>query len=420
MGDCFEGNMTYLRRHFQKLTVCLALAAYGAQAIAQQGGALKVIKVEGKDPGPAASAGIVAGRTLYVSAQDGRSSEGSLPQDFRHEAAQSFSNLQRVLRAAGMDFANVVWMNVYVTKAQDIAAMNEVYWKSIDQNAPARTVLVVGALPNGERIQINCIAVSNAATRRVIHPQGWPVGQHIDPAGIQMDDVLYMSAQGGADPATGKRAADFAGEVKQALDNVTTIVKTANMSMANVIWVNPYLSSTGAPGDVMNRIYATYFEFGNTPGRGTIQVMSLPNDNHIVFSCMAGADLAKRKAIRPRNEKPSKTASPGILYGDTLYLSAKDAYVPALGLFTSDLDVQSRLSMRNLLDGLEEADMDFSNVASSTIYMRDIKDEDKVRVIYGSFFKDHFPARTTLQQNVDLQDESGEQISFIAVKQPKQ
>jgi enamine deaminase RidA (YjgF/YER057c/UK114 family) len=280
-------------------------------------------------------------------------------------------------------------------------------------------VLVVGALPNGERIEINCIAVSSAASRRVIHPQGWPEGPHVDPAGIQVDDVLYMSAQGGTDPLTGKAAADFASEVKQALENVATIAKTANMGMANVIWVNPYLSSTDAPEGVMNKIYASYFEFGNTPGRGTIQVLDLPNKNHIVFSCIAGADLAKRKAVRPKNEKPSRTASPGVLYGDTLYLSAKDAYVPALGLFSPDLDVQVRLSMRNLLDGLEEADMDFSNVVSSTIYMRDMKDEDPVQALYGKFFKDHLPARTTLQQNFDLKAEDVEQISFIAVKQPK-
>jgi enamine deaminase RidA (YjgF/YER057c/UK114 family) len=411
--------MSCLLRLCHKFALCLSLVACGAQVFAQTGGGLKVIRIDGKDPGPASSAGILANQTLYVAGRNGRLADGSLPKDFQREVGQSLSNVQAVLRAAGMDFGNVVWMNIYVTDRQEIAAMNEVYWKSIVQNPPARTVLVVGALPNGERIEINCIAVSSAVTRRVIHPQGWPEGPHVDPAGIQVDDVLYMSAQGGTDPLTGKLAANFAGEVKQALDNVATIAKAANMSMANVVWVNPYLSSTDAPEDVMNKIYATYFEFGNTPGRGTIQVLDLPNRNHIVFSCIAGADLAKRKAIRPKNEKPSRTASPGILYGDTLYLSAKDAYVPALGLFSPDLGVQVRLSMRNLLDGLEEADMDFSNVVSSTIYMRDMKDEDPVRDLYGKFFKDHFPARTTLQQNFDLKAEDVEQISFIAVRQPK-
>ena len=380
---------------------------------------LKVIKIDGKDVGPASSAGVLANQTLYVAGQDGRNADGSLAKDFQQEVGQSLRNVQGVLRAAGMDFGNAVWMNIYVTKAQDVAAMNDVYWQLIGHNPPARTVLVVGALPNGEKIEINCIAVSSAAHRRVIHPRGWPQGGHIDPAGIQADDVLYMSAQGGADPLTGKIAADFAGEVKQALDNVATIVKSADMSMANVIWVNPYLSSTDAQEDVMNKIYATYFEFGNTPGRGTIQVVDLANKNHIVFSCIAGADLAKRKSIRPKNEKPSRTASPGILYGDTLYLSAKDAYVPGLGLFTPDLDVQTRLSMRNLLDGLEEADMDFSDVVSSTVYMREMKDVDHVHGLYGAFFKNHFPARTTLQQNFDIKAEDVEQISFIAVRQAK-
>ena len=168
----------------------------------------------------------------------------------------------------------------------------------------------------------------------------------------------------------------------------------------------------------MNKIYASYFEFGNTPGRGTIQVVELPNHAHIVFSCIAGADLSKRMSIRPRNEKPSPTASPGILYGDTLYLSAKDAYVPALGLFSPELGIQVRMSMRSLLDGLQKADMDFSNVVSSTIYLRDVKDEDPVVSLYGTFFKDTFPARTTLQQNFDTKSEDVEQISFIAVRQP--
>ena len=89
---------------------------------------------------------------------------------------QSLRNVQGVLRAAGMDFGNVVWMNIYVVHVADVDRMNEVYWKTIGANPPARTVLGVAALPNGENIEINCIAVSSAARRQVIHPQGWPQG----------------------------------------------------------------------------------------------------------------------------------------------------------------------------------------------------------------------------------------------------
>ncbi len=412
--------MSHLLRRGSIYALCLlAAGACGMQLIAQTGGALKVINVDGKSAGPVSSSGVLAGKTLYVSAQDGRNADGSVPKQFQQEVSQSLSNVQGVLRAAGMDFGNVTWMHVYVLHSADIEKMNEVYWKTIGASPPARTVLVVGALPNGENIQINCIAVSSAARRQVIHPQGWPQGPHLDPPGIQADDVLYLSAQGGADPITGKIPADFTAEVKQALDNVATVLKAANMSMANVVWVNPYLNGAQP---AMNRVYATYFEFGNTPGRGTIEVVDLPNMNHVVFSCIAGADLEKRKSVQTKNMAPSPTASPGVLYGDTLYLSAKSGSfeIPGGGGFMPDLNVQTRLSLRNLLDGLLEADMTFANVVSYTVYMREIKDADQVQTISGGVFKDHLPARTTLQQILDTQTGGGEQISFIAVKQSQQ
>jgi enamine deaminase RidA (YjgF/YER057c/UK114 family) len=299
---------------------------------------------------------------------------------------------------------------------------------------------VVANLPNGEKVQISCIAAANTLERKVIQPPGWPKGDHIDPAGIQAGEVLYMSAQDGADRATGKISEDYGTEVKQALDNVATILKTANMSMANVVWVNPYLSSAeaNAPGanppgpighngqaqrpdaSVMNKIYASYFEFGNTPGRGTIQVASLPNNSHIVFSAIAGFDLSKRKSIQIRNMKPSPTASPGVIYWDTYYMSGKSGFIPDQGIVTQDVTLQLRQTMRNLLDDLQGADLDFPDVVQATIYLREMPYTDQIVPLYGTFFKGNFPAQTLLQNSSDTKTTTGEQISFIAVKQPTQ
>ena len=122
-----------------------------------------------------------------------------------------------------------------------------------------------------------------------------------------------------------------------------------------------------------------------------------------MFSCIAGADLAKRKAIRPVNEAPSATASPGVLYGDTYYMSGKNAFVPALGLFTSDLILQFHYVIRNLLDDLQAADMNFSDVVSSTLYMREMKDIDQVDPLYGTFFlRPSSPHGRILENNLDL------------------
>jgi enamine deaminase RidA (YjgF/YER057c/UK114 family) len=421
---------------FVKAATILMLLSAALSAQAQpQGGAYKVIKVDGRNADAVSSDALLAGNTLYLAAQDGRNSDGSLPASFPQEVKQSLAHTREVLRASGMDMGNLVWMQVYVTSAQDIAAMNDVYWRSIGANPPARTVLVVASLPGGEKVQVNAIAVAGSAKRRVITPAGWPHGR--DPAGIQVDDVLYISAQSGADPATGKLPADYAAEVKQSLDNVGAVLKAANMTMANVLWTNPYMASpesaTQAPSSViahngqpqqprvtvMNKIYASYFEFGNTPGRGTIEVAELPAGARIVFTAIAGADLSLRKSIRPKNMPPSPTASPGILYKDTYYMSGKSGFIPDQGIVTQDVELQLRQTMRNLLDDLQEADMDFSDVVSAIVYVRDIKDAERVQALYGTFFKGVFPARTTLQNSFDKKTATGEQISFIAVRQPK-
>jgi enamine deaminase RidA (YjgF/YER057c/UK114 family) len=420
------------------MLACLFVISSSTQLLAQKGGAVKVINVAGRSARSMSSPGVLAGDTLYVAGQNGRSSDGSLPKDFSQEVSQSLGNVQGVLRAAGMDFGSVVWMHVYVTNLQDLSAMDDVYWKLIGSHPPARTVLVVANLPQGEKVQISCIAAANTVERKVIQPPGWPKGDHIDPAGIQAGEVLYMSAQDGADRVTGKISADYGTEVKQALENVATILKTANMTMANVVWVNPYLSSaeanpapsnpTGPIGHngqaqrpdatVMNKVYASYFEFGNTPGRGTIQVASLPNKSRIVFSVIAGSDLSKRKSIQIRNMKPSPTASPGVIYEDTYYMSGKSGFIPDQGIVTQDVTLQLRQTMRNLLDDLQGADLDFPDVVQATIYLREMQYTDQVVPLYGTFFKGNYPAQNLLQNSFDMKTSTGEQISFIAVKQP--
>lgn len=432
-------NATKLGRAAKILVLVLGALGAGSPAQAQpQGGAYKVIKVEGRKAGAVSSEGVLAGKTLYLAAQDGRNRDGSLPASFAQEVAQSLAHTREVLQAAGMDMGNLVWVQVYVTRPEDIAAMNDVYWKSIGANPPTRTVLVVAGLPGGQKVQINATAVGGSAKRQVITPAGWPRGPRRDPAGIQVDDVLYISAQSGADPVTAKLPADYGDEVKQSLDNVGAVLKAANMTHANVVWTNPYMASPDASGPqgtsgiiahngqpqqarvtVMNKIYASYFEFGNTPGRGTIEVAGLPAGAHIVFTAIAGADLSQRKSIRPRNMPLSPTASPGILYRDTYYMSGKSGFIPGQGIVTQDVELQLRQTMRNLLDDLEEGDMDFPDVVSATVYVRDIRDVDRVQTLYGTFFKDVFPARTSLQNSFDQKTATGEQISFIAVRQPK-
>jgi reactive intermediate/imine deaminase len=404
-----------------RLSVFIPAILWGvvASAICTSAAGHKVVNPANFKPhGRPYSSGIQVGTTLYLSGQGSQKADGTLPERFDDRVRQCLENVRAILRGGGMDFANVVSLHIYLTDLKNLDVMNQVYWEMIGSNPPARTVLGVANLPGGNTIEITGIAVADASSKRAIWPATFARAAKSDPPGVQAGEVLYLSAQGSATPGTGKVPEEYSAQVKQALENVGSVLAAAEMTHKNLVWINPYLDDGKRYGD-MNKVYETYFEFGNTPGRGTIHVNALPGGSHIVFSGIAGQDLSKRKAIKPRNMPPSSTASPGVLYGDTFYLSAKAGFIPGQGIVTQGVELQLRQTMRNLLDGLEEADMDFSDVVSAVVYLKDMKDYDRMNNLYCTFFKGDFPTRTTLQQNFDTETKTEEQISFIAVRREK-
>ena len=72
----------YPRRALIMMT-CLLAISFGTELLAQKGGVLKVINVEGRSAGSMSSPGVLAGDTLYVAGQNGRSSDGSLRSEER-------------------------------------------------------------------------------------------------------------------------------------------------------------------------------------------------------------------------------------------------------------------------------------------------------------------------------------------------
>ena len=72
-----------------------------------------------------------------------------------------FANLESVLLAARLSFADVVKANVYLVDMVDFAAMHEVYARVFSAPYPARTTLAVAGLPLGARIEIELVAAAS-------------------------------------------------------------------------------------------------------------------------------------------------------------------------------------------------------------------------------------------------------------------
>jgi reactive intermediate/imine deaminase len=369
------------------------------------------------------SPGILAGDFLYVSGQGARAPDGKLPATAEEQTAQCLENIKTIVEAAGLTMEHVVYTHVYLDNPANYDAMNKAFAHYFPRNPPARATVGVHHLPTDTPIEINAVAVRDLASKKPIVPAGLHVTAPVSP-GVLAGERLYISGSAGVDLATGKIPEDAGDQVRLAFDRFHQVLTAAGMDYANVVFVNPYLTKN-LPMQVMNRIYADHFEFGNTPGRATIEVSFLPHGANIEFTGVAIGDLTKRRAVRPKNMPPSPTASPCVFAGDTFYCSAKSGFIPGPhgGIYADDVETQVRQTMRNLLDGLEEAGLNFSHVVASNVYIDNLEEFGKMNGIYGKYFEAAPPARTTVAPlpPVERKHDTGghapmlEQISIIAV-----
>jgi len=369
------------------------------------------------------SPGVDTGDYLYVSGQGPRGADGSIPAAADAQVRQALDNVKAILKSAGLTLENVVYVQVYLTDISLYSEMNRVFREYFPKTPPARAVLGIYAVPDPP-LQISAVAVRNLEGRKAIQPSNILSGEPVSP-GILTHDRLFISSMAGVDPATGKAPDDPAAQVDLALDQLQAVVKAAGLELSNMVFVNPYLTSA-IPMKIMNERYARRFEFGNTPARATIEVSSLPGNAHIEFTGVAVRDVLQRKAVRPKNMPPSPTASPCVFAGDTLYCSAKSGFIPGAhgGVYAATTPHQLRQTMRNLLDNLEEAGMEFSQVVSTNVYLDDLADLPKFNEVYRQYFGQTMPASTTIQQIAPVERKADqddhypdlEQVSLIAVR----
>jgi 2-iminobutanoate/2-iminopropanoate deaminase len=129
--------------------LCLPLSAYAQGKRVIAGG-----------EGLPFSDGIVAGKMLFVSGQQGTDSQGKLKSDTIEAQTQAtLENIGRVVKQAGFQLNDIVAVNVYLADIHDFAAMNGVYKKFMPSPKPTRTTVQVAGLVNGARIELSVIAV---------------------------------------------------------------------------------------------------------------------------------------------------------------------------------------------------------------------------------------------------------------------
>lgn len=140
--------------------LCLAAGICQAQTSTPTSNLRMVVTDDAPKAAGPYSQGVVAGGFLFVAGMTPRDPKtgNQVADTFEAAANRVLENLEAVLRAEGLDWTDVVKTTVYLTKAEDFAPMNAVYAKHLGAGKPARSTVIVSALPGGAVLEMDVTA----------------------------------------------------------------------------------------------------------------------------------------------------------------------------------------------------------------------------------------------------------------------
>ncbi len=96
------------------------------------------------------------------------------------------------------------------------------------------------------------------------------------------------------------------------------------------------------------------------------------------------------KALGPYNH--------GVQVGNLLYTAGQIPVDPSTGnLVGDDIESQAKRVLDNIGIILEYESLCYKNIVKTTIFLTDLADFQTVNSVYGQYFTENFPARSTIQ-----------------------
>jgi 2-iminobutanoate/2-iminopropanoate deaminase len=109
------------------------------------------------------------------------------------------------------------------------------------------------------------------------------------------------------------------------------------------------------------------------------------------------AHLIKQTVFTDKAPQPIGPYSQAVTSGNLVFLSGQIGIDPATGNITGTAEEQTTRAMENLRAVLQESGLGFEDVVQTRIYLVNMSDWTTVNAIYGSCFKDNYPARAAVQ-----------------------
>jgi len=274
--------------------------------------AVAVRSLEGKKPvyppnyrsDDLAPPGMLTHDRLFVSSMAGADpATGNVPSDPAAQVDLALDRVETVVKAAGLELKNMVFVNPYLTTDMPMRVMNEHYARRFEfGNTPARATIEVSSLPGGARIEYTGVAVRDLTQRKSVRPKNMPPSPTASPC-VFAGDTLYCSAKDGFIPGPhgGVYATSTQHQLRQTMRNQLDNLEEAGMTFDQVVSTTVYLDDL-SDLSLFDEVYAQYFG-PVPPARTTVQQIAPTERKADKEDHFPGLEQVSLIAVRNRGDR---------------------------------------------------------------------------------------------------------------------
>jgi len=373
-------------------------------------GEKKVIAPPGTAQNFPFSPAIAAGDFVYLSGSVASvPGSTSLPQGIEAQTRQTLDNLGVLLKAAGLDFSDVVSANVFLSDMRYYDGMNTAYRNFFPSSPPARATVEAGIVVQDALLEISMIAARRGVRKAMVAPDGWPTPKPPYSWGVLAGDTLFISGLVGADAVSGIAAGpDITTQTEAACRNLEAVLKAGGMTVNDLAANTVYLADS-RDFQKMNEVYRKHFP-ADPPTRATVQGR-LGRPELLVEIQAVAVRSNNRSVVGSQGSAPF---SPGIIAGERLFLSGMVGRGPS-GYAPGDVAAQTRQTLQNLLDTMAQSGFTPTDIVEAQVFLTDVRNFAAMNEVYRSMVPTPFPARATVASPL-MAPEALVEIRFTAAR----
>ncbi len=333
---------------------------------------------------------VTAGGLVYVSGMRAGEEPAALPADITAQTRATLERVNAALGVSGISLHEAASVTVYLKRAEDFAAMNEVYRTFVGDAPPARTTVVAQMMREDALLEISVVAAARGTARRVLHPKAWLRSPNPYSYAVEAGDTVFLSGLIARNAADNSFAGgDMTAQSKAVLENARAILAEAGLGFEHVVSARVYITDR-AQVHAMNAVYRTYFT-ADPPARATVGA-ALMQPAYLVEMTFVASRSPKR--VIAGDGAPNSNCSPAIVAGSRLYLSGARGVTPET---RNDAGAQTRQALRRLHDLIARAGFKTTDVVDSVVYLSQRQHFAAMNAAFREAMSPPFPARATVE-----------------------